>query len=173
MTWSALKPKEARTTSKAVFTGTSANTYVKIPLTASSKDVPVITEGNLDNDFQFPKYRLKRQRRKEVKNRVIQGKANNLGDKVKGAPEPDRFLFIYCVDKHTVVDDLQQLIVDAGFTVCALECVSKPEAKFSSFKLTVPVSQFKRLFDSSLWPEGIHVRKFIVPNKGSASQVGK
>ena len=78
----------------------------------------------------------------------------------------------HTVDKHTVGDDLQQLIADAGFTAHALECVSKPEAKFNSFKLTVCVSQFKRLFDSSLWPEGIHVRKFIVPNKGSASQVG-
>ena len=46
VTGSALKPKEAITTSKAVFTGTSSNTYVKTPLTASSKDVPVITEGN-------------------------------------------------------------------------------------------------------------------------------
>ena len=83
--------------------------------------------------------------------------------RVRGAPEPERQLFIYRVDRQTVTEDLKIYIQEAGITVCSLACVSKEDSKFKSFKLSVPLSQFKRLFDNQMWPEGIRVRRFYMP----------
>ena len=39
-----------------------------------------------------------------------------------------------------------------GFTVLNVKCVSHNEANLNcSFKLTVPVSEFDKLFDCSVW----------------------
>ena len=50
-----------------------------------------------------------------------------------------------------------------------VKCVSNNEAKNSSFKLTVPVSEFDKLFDSSVWPEGISIRRFRFQSTRSKS----
>jgi hypothetical protein len=79
---------------------------------------------------------------------------------VKGAPEAMRDLFIYRVDKETSIYDIGNYIESQGFTVEDLQCVSHDAARFKSFKLTVPVSQYNSLFDSNLWAHGIRVRKY-------------
>ena len=123
-----------------------------------------------DEGFQVPKQQVKRLRRQERRNNFVQGCANIANSKIKGAPEPDRCLFIYRVDKNTDIEDLRDYIIKQGFLVRHLECVSKPESKFCSFRLTVPISQFKNLFNPSLWPEGFRIRKFVVNNRGSNNQ---
>ena len=125
------------------------------------------------DDFQIPKEQLKRSRRQELRRKVVQGSAMFNGGKVKDAPEPDRYLFIYRVDKNTDQKDLRKYISQNGFSVCGLECISRPESKFLSFKLTVPLSQFKRLFDPSLWPEGFRIRKFVPSRRDNDNQTNK
>jgi hypothetical protein len=83
----------------------------------------------------------------------------------KGAPEPSRELFIFRVDKSTEIDELKDYLVGKNVKVRELKCVSNSEAKFKSFRLTVPVSDFKNLFDEALWPEGVRVRRFIPPKQ--------
>ena len=80
--------------------------------------------------------------------------------RVKGPPEPQRQLFIYRVDRQTETEDLKTFIQQA---VCSLDCVSKGDSKHKSFKLSVSLSQFKRLFDEQMWPEGIRVRRYYPP----------
>ena len=107
----------------------------------------------------------KRLRRQEVKRRkIITGRGYNNSGGFKGAPEPNRELFIYRVDKQTTLRDLRVHVLDEGFDVRALECISNPNSKFKSFKLSVPVSQFSHLFDESIWPIGVRVRKYVPPN---------
>ena len=121
-----------------------------------------------DDNFQRPAYVLKRERQQEAKRRrVIIGSAHS--SKVQGAPEPERHLFIYRVNQSTTTDHLRAHIQNHGFTVKFLECISKPVSKFKSFKLSVPVSEFSKLFDCSIWPEGIRVRKFVT-NKQDREQ---
>ena len=134
-----------------------------IEVLSTQENVP----GSLDGDFQFPKEQTKRIRRQERRKNIVQGCANISNCKIKGAPEPERSLFIYRVDKDTDKEDLTEYISQQGFLVRQLQCVSKPESKFLSFKLTVPISQFKKLFNPSLWPEGIRIRKFVVNNRGN------
>ena len=84
-------------------------------------------------------------------------------------PQPGRHLFIYKVDKNTALNDLKDYIRENGFTVCDLECVSKSESKFLSFKLTVPISQFKCPFYPSLLPEGLRIRKFVLNKRHNSN----
>ena len=113
-----------------------------------------------DVSFVQPKYVQKKLKKQEARRKgIIMGTAAN-SHRIKGAPEPDRHLFIYRMGKETDDDALR----DFGTCIRSLDCISKPQFKFKSYKLTVPVSQFKTLFTSSKWPKGIRVRKFIPPN---------
>ena len=56
--------------------------------------------------------------------------------------------------------DLKKYMESKGFTVLNVKCVSHSEAINSTIKLTVPVFEFDKLFDSIVWPEGISIRRF-------------
>ena len=118
-----------------------------------------------DEGFSLPQYYVKQQRRmNNRKAKVVTGVGTKRSDhKVRGAPEPERQLFIYRVDRQTLTEHLKIFIQEAGITVCSLECVSKENSKHKSFKLSVPLSHFKRLFDDQMWPEGIRVRRYYPP----------
>ena len=85
----------------------------------------------------------------------------------RGAPEPNRDLFIYRVDPNTEAEDLRDYMMEKGFEVRNLCCISNPNARFKSFKLTVPLSEFKDLFSDTLWPDGVRVRKYVPPRNRS------
>ena len=114
--------------------------------------------------FRLPHDQMKKLRQQDRRrHQVITGKARSAFGRFKGAPEPNRDLFIYRVDANTETDDLETYMRDKGFEVRDLCCISDPRAKFQSFKLTVPVSQFKDLFSDSPWPARVKVRKYIPP----------
>ena len=58
------------------------------------------------------------------------------------------------------------MIQNYGFGIRDFRCISHPEARFKSFKLSVPASQFERIFDEKLWPEGVVVRIYTTPRSG-------
>ena len=115
--------------------------------------------SNNSAEYQYPRSQEKRQRRQY---KIIKGKTT-AGLSFKGAPVPDRHLFIHRVDSTVSISDVNDHLVNNNFTVRKLECVSHDMAKYKSFKLTVPVDQFSKLFDEDLWPEGVRVRKYSQP----------
>lgn len=117
-----------------------------------------------EDGFELPADQKRKLRRNEMKRRqFITGKSSPKSEHFKGAPEPNRDLFIYRVDSSTSETQISSHIVDHGFTVRNIACVSNPNAKFKSFRLTVPLSEFKDLFDEKIWPCGVRVRKYIPP----------
>ena len=56
-----------------------------------------------------------------------------------------------------------------------VECVSDEKAKFKSYKVTVPKTQFENLFNEELWPEGVRVQSWrerrILQNDSSSDDV--
>ena len=70
-------------------------------------------------------------------------------------------LFIKWITKDTENDAVKNMIQNYGFGIRDFRCISHPEARFKSFKLSVPASQFERLFDEKLWPEGVVVRIYV------------
>ena len=89
------------------------------------------------------------QRKKKQKRRIITG--NNVSCKgVVGGSKPTCHLFIKRITKDTKNEAVQNMIQSYGFCIRAFRCISHSEARFKSFKLSVPASQFERLFDEKL-----------------------
>ena len=109
------------------------------------------------SSFEFQPHQRKRQKQL---NRLI-GRKAGTGGNFKGAPEPQRYIFIYRVDAHVTVNDIIKHVQDYSINVLKLECVSNVNAKYKSFRLTTGISDFKRLLSDDLWPKGVCIRKFI------------
>ena len=129
----------------------------KLPVDHISESPGVQNMDDL-SAFQYPKRRKRRN--------IVTGKAtsNNF---LKGAPEPSRDIFVYRADKSTTVDMIQSHLIEKGIMPVNSVCVSNPDAKFKSFKISVPVSQCNAMFNPDIWPEGIRIRRFYHPKNSN------
>ena len=119
------------------------------------------------DEFQYPSYAARKSRQKEKRRQhVITGKRNPEGRRFRGAPEPNRDLFIFRVHTDTDVEDIKEHVLAEGYDARDIKCVSHPDAMWKSFRLTVPLSQFNSLLsDDFPWPDGVRVRQFIPPKR--------
>lgn len=134
-------------------------------------------DASMDSQgFQVPtRERKKQQRQAQRRHKFITGFASSLSGKFKGAPEPSRDIFVFRVDPDTELGDLRMHLRDMDVTVRALHQVSNPLATYKSFRLTVPKSDltnFEILFDPSMWPEGVRVRRYFPPKERGDSNSG-
>ena len=108
------------------------------------------------------------QRKNKQRRRIIIGNSVSCKGVTQwqGQPEPTRHLFRKRITKDTENDAVKNMIQSYGFGIRDFRCISHPEARFKSFKLSVPASQFERLFDEKLWPEGVVVRIYATPRSG-------
>lgn len=118
-----------------------------------------------NDDFRLPTEQLKKRARRTITGQANSNRIRSTG--FRGAPEPQRELFIFRVHADTVDDEIKDYAIGVGVDVLNIECVSHPNSKFKSFRLTVPASQFRSLFDEELWPVGVRVRKYV-PHKQRA-----
>ena len=124
----------------------------------SMNSTNTVIRGKQSTDGYLVVHRKKRQ--------VTIGKANNKHDlKLKGAPEPKRFAFIYRVDNTVSEADVKDYMNSENIAFDDITCMSNELAKFKSFKLCIPISSVKRVFDPDTWPENVYVRKFILPKE--------
>ncbi len=75
----------------------------------------------------------------------------------------NKHLFIYHVDKPTDGDSIKNFLVARQFTIKDFVQTSHDNAFCKSFELTVPSTEYGKLFDANLWPAGVRVRKFTPP----------
>ena len=115
-----------------------------------------------DNNSAIDDYEMVQRRRRErpPQNRRPPIKGTASSSKLRGAPEPSRDLFVYRVTKETVQDDLMEYLKDKHIQPRDIEKLSNTEAKFSSFRVEVKVSELDTLLDPNFWPEGVCVRRF-------------
>ncbi len=106
--------------------------------------------------FQHQRHQLKQMRRQT---KVITGNVTS-SKTFRGAPEPDRQLFIQRVRKEVTETDVKAYLVAKDFTVRDLVRMSHDDAKYNSFKLTVPVTEFEKLLEPDVWPSGVRIRRF-------------
>ena len=64
---------------------------------------------------------------------------------------------MYRVHKDTTHQETKDYIVSQGLAISNIECTSKCESSFKSFKVTLPVSHLDRAFDPGIWPEGVRM----------------
>ena len=86
---------------------------------------------------------------------------------LSGPPEPVRHVFVKRISKDTKDLELLTMIEQNGFTIKELKRVAHAEAQFKSYKLAVPCSEFNKLFNENLWPNGVLVRTYWPQKPGS------
>ncbi|ELU00647.1 hypothetical protein CAPTEDRAFT_207510 [Capitella teleta] len=128
------------------------------------KSVIVPSAAPTDCDgFTVPSHVLnKRRKQARRKRKIITG--SNTGDQtLKGAnQDANRDLFVYHVDKSATTEDLEHLMTSQKCEVRKVSVTSNDEARFKSFKLTIPASCLKRVFSEEFpWPLNVRVRRFI------------
>ncbi len=124
------------------------------------------TDREVDDDerWEVPPYvRRHKARNERRRNRAITG--TNQTSRFQGAPEPSRDVFIFRVARGTEPDVIKSFVSEKGINIRAIERTSHEESKYMSFKISAPVSQYLKLFDPDLWPQGVGVRKYVPPSR--------
>ena len=86
-----------------------------------------------------------------------------ISTKVKGATAPPDKLFISRVDGDTTEADMAEYILELDVHIIDLKLISHIEARNKSFNLTVNKTDFYKLLDASLWPDGVKVGRYRKP----------
>ncbi|ELT93987.1 hypothetical protein CAPTEDRAFT_193556 [Capitella teleta] len=97
--------------------------------------------------FTVPSHVLNKRRKQARRYRkIITGL--NTGDRtLKGAAQDaNRDLFVYHVDKSATTEDLEHLMTSQNCEVRKVSVTLNDEARFKSFKLTIPASCLKQVF---------------------------
>ncbi len=81
----------------------------------------------------------------------------------RGAREPSRDIFVFRVEKGTIVSDIKQYIIDNEVQVRDIQCVSNENAMYCSYKVEIGVSNLSKVLESDFWPTGVNVRRFRQP----------
>ena len=118
--------------------------------------------GFKDGFRYITQQKKKMHRRKKI---VTGTSQTNGGSKLKGAPEPSRFIFIYRVDKNADCADIQEYMNTKDITIRSISKLSKDESKFNSFKAEIKVTDLDDVLEPYFWPEGIYVRRFYAPRQ--------
>ena len=135
-----------------------------------SRDVtmPNLDVNNQPDDDDFERTRDERRRQARKNRQIIKGTAGNT--KIKGGPPPNREFFVYRLEKGTRVVDLSAHLVENKIKFSTLEQISNPDAKFCSFKLSVPFESVSLVTDPAIWPKGVSVRRFYNRSKNGSEQ---
>jgi len=138
-----------------------------------NKAISTISLNSISNDtdgtegFELSSQEKKKMRRKEnTRFKVITGTNRTGAGRFRGG---DTNLFIARVHPDTEGSDIEDLVKGQGFDVKEIKMMSHVDAYFRSFRIAVPASQFDSLLSSEFpWPQGVMVRKFIMPRKKPA-----
>ena len=135
-----------------------------------SRDVtmPNLDVNNQPDDDDFERTRDERRRQARKNRQIIKGTAGNT--KIKGGPPPNREFFVYRLEKGTRVVDLSAHLVENKIKFSTLEQISNPDAKFCSFRLSVPFESVSLVTDPAIWPKGVSVRRFYNRSKNGSEQ---
>ena len=97
-----------------------------------------------------------------ISRKSVQGKQMDLTCSVELLNLAD--LFIYRFLQDATEDSIKENVAEARYEVRLIKQMSHADAKFKSFRLSVPASQYQSLrSDDDFWPRGVRVKHFIPP----------
>jgi hypothetical protein len=115
------------------------------------------------NSQQSATFELPRSARKKLARRAAPIVGTGRSNKIRGAPEPSRDLFVYRVQDGNSSEDIKGYINDNHVDVRDIEQTSKEGSKFLSFKVTIRASDMQKVLQPDFWPCGVCVRRFWRP----------
>ena len=76
---------------------------------------------------------------------------------------PPANIFVWGLLSETSKEDIVADLAISGIHIeeSNIEKKSKPEAKLSSYRISVPASSLDMALDPSIWPLGVKVREYI------------
>lgn len=101
----------------------------------------------------------------------IIGQANDTV--LRGAPAPNRDIFIARVHKSDGLAEVEAHNKSKGVTPIDLSLACHAESKFNSFKLSVALGDVDKIMDPTMWPTGVRVRKWFSREASSESSSGR
>ena len=116
-----------------------------------------------DDGFPLPSFTLKQHKRRGNRKKRDFIKENGDSSTLREALEPGRNIFVYRVDAEAGCELLKEYLGTKSLDVRDITLMSRDEARFKFFKVTLPASQLTVAFDCSTCPEGVCVRRFFTP----------
>ena len=118
------------------------------------------TEDKTDNTdgFTLQRDQVRREKHRQRSRAVVTG-TSGIGN-FRGGPPPLRDFFLYRVMKPATADDVAECLRSHEIKCDSVLRVSNEEARFCSFKLSIPITDIKKVMEPDVWPEGVRIRKF-------------
>jgi hypothetical protein len=69
-------------------------------------------------------------------------------------------IFVFRCEKEATSDNVKDFIEQNNINVLHIECVSSSDARYKSFRVTVPRNAREDVMDCNFWPDGVGVRYF-------------
>ena len=63
--------------------------------------------------------------------------------------------------KTTQETDIEECLSDNDIKYELVKKISKEEAKYSLFKISVSLNDIGKVMDPNVWPEGVRIRRFF------------
>jgi len=125
----------------------------------------VTAAANTVNDGTW--LHTKEERRRQIRNKVKHAEENArvmVGRASGGsvaASFPSKILHVSNVNKDVSEEVLRKHITENGVYVFNVRCVSHVDSYRKSFKVGVKESDLEKMFDETIWAEGIKVREWV------------
>ena len=101
------------------------------------------------------------QKRRRPRKPPVRGNANTQGP-LKGAPEPSRDIFVYRVLPETDETMVGKYMFDSNVVIREIKRISKDEARFKSFKVTITRPDLPKVLKPDFFPEGVCVTQTMM-----------
>ena len=114
------------------------------------------SENKADGDgFRYPSHVIRRQRRQAVYGNRARGVAGSF----RGAPQT-LDIFVFRCEKDVTCEKVKDYIEQNNINVLDIECISSSEARYRSFRVTLPKHARDDVMECNFWPDGVGVRVF-------------
>jgi hypothetical protein len=97
-------------------------------------------------------------RQQSQKRKPVAGQSDGNG--LRKPPSPTWHYFVYKVHKDDNIDEVREYTSKQGVVVRDLVKTSHNDAKYNSFKLSVPRESADSVLNPEFWPKGIYIRRW-------------
>ena len=96
---------------------------------------------------------------KKKRPKMIRGKSMNCS--IKSTAEPIWEIYVRDVSKDISSEDIVAHLTNNGIKVSSLKCLSRSTDHIDRYCLSVPLSDYDKVFNDELWGDGIFVGSYF------------
>ena len=140
----------------SITVGNDSSNDTSIPaLMEGIKTYSVVTNGQKNNPEDWKKMTKKK------RPKMIRGKSMNCS--IKSTSEPIWEIYVRDISKDISSEDIVAHLTNNGIKVSSLKCVSRSTDYIDRYCLSVPLSDYDKVFNDELWGDGIFVGSYFSP----------